>query len=190
MTMVRYPRFFQYYVAACLIVSLVLAFTESRYRARRQAVDAIRRHGGDIVVGSAGNWVVLGDERSVLWWHAPTTVYLGRRCPFRGGPCFNSVWIRQEDELSDEALSALCSLSSLRQLDLSGLRIDDAQVSRLCELRQLRVIYLDDSLVTDAGIQNLATLPQLQRVNLKGTSVSEAVVSRLATEKPYLVIEL
>jgi hypothetical protein len=67
-------------------------------------------------------------------------------------------------------LSALSRITSLKQLNLSGTKVEDNEMAKLNALVNLELLLVCDTGVTDEGIRQL-NIPTLKYVNAKGTAV-------------------
>lgn len=86
--------------------------------------------------------------------------------------------------ISDNGLSHLASLQSLRGLDLSDMtRITDSGLSCLESLTQLEVLVLCDSNIGDGALDHLQSLKRLKLLDLRGTAVTDLGMRRIETHQ-------
>jgi len=78
----------------------------------------------------------------------------------------------------------LSRLSELKEVWLSGTKIDDLGVESLCSLANLVQLGLSNTLITDAGLLNLAKLEKLLRAYLFNTKVTHNGVQLLKNLLP------
>ena len=81
-------------------------------------------------------------------------------------------------------LANLKGLPNIRQVQLSGTGVTDADLEKLLSLRMLTGVGLDNTAITDAGLLRLKTLSYLSMVEHEGTSVSEQAVNQVLNPVP------
>jgi len=92
------------------------------------------------------------------------------------------------EQLKDEDLAFLKSLTSLRQLYLGNTSVSDAGLKHIGGLKELRVLGLIGTKVTDAGLKELVELKNLTNLRLSGTQTTEAGQKQLQESLPGLQI--
>jgi len=70
-------------------------------------------------------------------------------------------------------LVSLKGLPNIRQVQLAGTGVVDADLKHLRSLPMLTGVGLDNTAITDAGVLNLAPLAYLSRIEYEGTAISE-----------------
>lgn len=86
---------------------------------------------------------------------------------------------RAHIELTPEMLHAICDLSSLQNLHLSGTDLPQGHCAELGRLKYLTTLQLDDSNVNDSDLVALRQNKNLQQLNLTRCNISDAGVSYL-----------
>ena len=81
-------------------------------------------------------------------------------------------------------LANLKGLPNIRQVQLSGTEVTDAELEELLSLRMLTGVGLDNTGITDAGLLRLEPLPYLSVVEHEGTSISEQAVLQVLKAVP------
>ena len=81
-------------------------------------------------------------------------------------------------------LECLKGLPNIRQVQLSGTEVTDADLEKLLVLRMLTGIGLEETGITDAGVLTLAPLKYLQVVEHEGTSITENAVNQVVKPMP------
>jgi mono/diheme cytochrome c family protein len=74
----------------------------------------------------------------------------------------------------------LSRVSTLRELNLSGVAVRDEDIAAIASLPHLAVLHLANTGVTDAALAHLARAPKLASLNLFGTTVTDAGIGQLA----------
>lgn len=87
-----------------------------------------------------------------------------------------TVFVRAAHD-KEEMIRGLLTVTSLRQLDLSG--ITDGDLAGLDRLRELRILNLCDKEVTDESVPHLAKLTTLEKLDLGGTSITPEGFAKL-----------
>ena len=75
-------------------------------------------------------------------------------------------------KVTDEGLSQLNKLPSLRALELNGTAVSDAGCAAIAQVPTLEVLTLTGSRITDVGIAHLVNLPQLKTLKIEGVRLS------------------
>jgi hypothetical protein len=88
------------------------------------------------------------------------------RVPMRG------VIYLQLDQGAGEDLSFFEDMPGLRELDMTGLPIDDATVAQLAPLTHLTFLSLANTPITDDALAPLSGLRRLERLELGGTNIT------------------
>lgn len=83
--------------------------------------------------------------------------------------------------VSNEEMSAMRAIPTLRYLDLDRCQVTDAQMAEIGKLRSLEWLVLEKSPVGDEGVANLGPMPALRFLNLSGTRISDAAVAHFLT---------
>ncbi len=82
------------------------------------------------------------------------------------GPLFLQVY-----PAAAEDLSFLRSMPTLRELDLTGIALDEAQLSNLANLKNLKMLSLTGTPISDDALVHLRTLSALTRLELEQTPI-------------------
>ena len=82
-------------------------------------------------------------------------------------------------KLSSTGLVHLESLSQLEHLKLGGMRIDDAAAARIAKLSQLQFLNLPETTLTDDGLLSLTALQSLKLLRLDASQVTDAGLEHL-----------
>ena len=201
----RRLRWYQFSLRTLLVLVLLasvgmswLAVRMQRAKRQREAVEEIRRLGGEVMYdhkwiapgssipnpeapGPAWLRKLLGDDffASVTW------VALGEP-EMRATGLEYLTWMPQFPELyphrtqvTDAALEHLKGFTKLRTLYLVGTEVTDAALERLKGLTHLQELFLGDAQVTDAGLVHLKGLTQLETLDLISTEVTDAGLEHL-----------
>lgn len=91
--------------------------------------------------------------------------------------------------VDSETLDSLRKLPSLVELDLGGSDLSDESIRPLAELRQLQVLNLSGTRVTDRTVDLVARLPKLKSLAIGGVEWSADAVQRLQQQRPDLEIQ-
>ena len=86
----------------------------------------------------------------------------------------NRVELNYKEQVKDEDLQRLKSLTKLRHLSLVGTPISNAGIAHLKGMTGLTKLVLDTTKVDDEGLEYLNGLTKLTELNLGGTSVGDA----------------
>src|SRR5579884_2344604 len=81
--------------------------------------------------------------------------------------------INREAKLAD-SLRALGASTGLRDLDLTGIPLTDADLTALGHLRHLRCLNLNWTYVDDGGLSRLGCMDELQALSLDGAKITDA----------------
>lgn len=80
-------------------------------------------------------------------------------------------------DVTDQTLSYLAKLKSLRELDVAGSQITDAGVAKLSGLTKLQKLIISRTKVSDHGLGLLLDkLPELKQLDVRETRVTPAVL--------------
>ncbi len=94
-----------------------------------------------------------------------------------------------DTNVSEEAISRLPRLPSLRTMDLNRLALGDAVAEILGRFPELRHLELDGTRITDDGLKRLLELnPALERLELRGTVTSVEAAAELIKTHSQLTI--
>jgi hypothetical protein len=93
-----------------------------------------------------------------------------RRANFRGAG----------DIFSSETFALLRQVTTMRELNLGGVRLKDEDLAAIAALRNLTVLHLDHTPVTDASLEHVRTLEHLIFLNLFGTAITDSGLQHLA----------
>jgi len=109
---------------------------------------------------------------------------------FRSGGSSESCSIRRSApaHVTDEGLTYLRKLTSLRSLGLDGTQVTDEGLKHLDALSGLTQLRLDNTRVTDAGLVHLRNLTALRFLWKDHTRISDAGVSKLRQALPTLIV--
>lgn len=83
------------------------------------------------------------------------------------------------ENYSPSLLKALRGLPNVRQVQLSGTRVTDADLESLACLYLLTGLGIENTAVTDEGIEKLVELPFLSSIESAGTSISDECLQRI-----------
>jgi hypothetical protein len=92
------------------------------------------------------------------------------------------------DEMLEEAVQHMKTLTSLRALTLGFTKVTDAGLVHLAGLPELEELGLAQTAVTDAGLPHLKGLKKLKRLDLVGTKVTDKGADDLRAALPGLDI--
>lgn len=84
------------------------------------------------------------------------------------------------DSFPAEAFALLRQITTMRELNLGGVRIKDEDLAAIAALKNLTVLHLDNTPITDAGLEHLGALENLTSLNLFGNAITDAGLDRLA----------
>ncbi len=141
---------------------------DSLTRSEDVLVDALAAHDDDLITALDSLWDVRPNH------FAPTRVSY-----FREGDDIVAIdfkWMR----LTDEAISRLNHLSSLRRLNIHGAHVTDAGLAELLPLQNLEELNLGRTQVTNEGMALLKELPNLRRLDVSATAVTDEGVAHIA----------
>jgi len=82
-------------------------------------------------------------------------------------------------QVTNQTLSHLQSLNSIREINLDGAAISDASLAYLKHLVKLTTLDLQRTTVTDAALDQVSSLPALKLLLLTGSNVSRERVNEL-----------
>jgi hypothetical protein len=188
-------------VLATLAMTAVAAVGAAWWQARtrQNAVEAVRRQGGQIVWMSGygmGQTTVYKDFWSVTFPNDPQVdAHLALLRPtlpelgdcgmdLRGTPLTDQglaqlaslpalrILDLTETRVTDAGLEALSGCSGLVYLNLFGTSIGDESLTALTRLGKLRFLYLGGTRLTDAGLARLGELSSLEYVHVTGSQVT------------------
>ncbi len=91
-------------------------------------------------------------------------------------------------ELGDEDLSFLKSLTQLRVLAIGPSQITAATLTNIARMAQLRTLCLPGCPLTDEDLQRFSGLVELRRLELDSSHVSDAAVQQLKSSCPWLQV--
>jgi hypothetical protein len=172
-----------------LAVAILLGWQAKRMREQREAVEAVRKHGG---------WVhydhefVDGKPESSDGPRAPRWLV-----KLVGPEAFQSVRLvslvyddstgkrfdNENQEPCDALLSKLAKLSGLKTLMLKGSQATDKGLESIGRMTDLEKLYIWQGVsVTDAGVAHLAHLKNLEYVHINGSKITDeslVLLSRL-----------
>ncbi len=103
------------------------------------------------------------------------------RLPMHTG--LKSVALNYVRNLSDNALTALKTLTSLERLELAGTSISDTAMDQIVAFTKLRDLDLSNTKITDAGAAKLGGLARLEQLRLNSTKVGDGTLQSLAQIK-------
>ncbi|MFC1597691.1 hypothetical protein ACFL5Q_07125, partial [Planctomycetota bacterium] len=153
-----------------------LAVRMERARKQREAVEAIRRGGGEV------GYEAFGSAPSPYWNHALIAIF---------GDDFlldvNRVFCTKS--FGDDEMKWLNRLTDLERFSAGHTQISDVGLERIGGLTRLKRLYLNGTQVTDAGLEHLEGLSNLRRLDLRGTRVTPEGVAKLQEALPGCVIE-
>jgi hypothetical protein len=122
--------------------------------------------------------------------------------------------LSRRENVNDEELAGLPSLSDLKELNLAVTKVTDAGVRAMPDLPRLQYLYLsqtdtgdaaleslprysqihmlnlDNTLITDKGLSNVAALVQIEVLSMSSTSVSDVGVMELRKLPKLLMLGL
>ncbi len=82
--------------------------------------------------------------------------------------------------ITDDQLSHISGMYSLRKLDLSETKVGDAGMRHLMELNRLNDLRLSGTRVTDSGLKMIGRLDSLEALELADTQITDAGLEHLA----------
>lgn len=87
--------------------------------------------------------------------------------------------------VADADIQALLSLTELQWLTMPNNNLTDKGIETLLTVpwKQLTLLRLDNANITDQGLEQLGRLPALRTLHIASTKVSQAAVDRLVTSK-------
>lgn len=88
------------------------------------------------------------------------------------------------ENFSPHLLRSLEGLPNIRQVQLAGTAVTDADMDRLLALRMLTGLGLDNTGITDAGLAKLAPLPYLSVIEHEGTTISDDGLTQVLKQLP------
>ena len=194
MSETRKPRrcWFQYSLRSLLLLMFLaslgmswFAVLAKRARAQKQAVEEIRKLGGQVVY----DYEVQAGNTGTFPAVAPGPVWLRSRLgvDFFATPVSVGFY---SPSVTDDGLKPLEQLTKLRALVLCQPHVTDAGLKHLKELRQLEMLHLFDMPVTDAGLEQIKALTKLQRLNLDLTQITDAGLQSLKGLTELRLLEL
>lgn len=87
-------------------------------------------------------------------------------------------------KVSDDDLSKLGGLGSLRELDLSGTTVGSNGVVNLRSLAKLEKLWLDRTAIDEQCVPALISLSKLKKLSITGTSLNELALETLKKDMP------
>lgn len=97
-------------------------------------------------------------------------------------PDIESVTITcRQGEFGDQELRLLCSITSLKQLGLSGTAVGDDGIAHIVRLQNLEHLDLRSTAVTDGCVSNLKRLKNLTTLDIAETGITDAALDHLAS---------
>ena len=81
---------------------------------------------------------------------------------------------------SGEVFVLLRQVTTMRELNLGGVRLKDGDLAAVAALKNLAVLHLDNTPITDAGLEHVRALENLVSLNLFGTAITDAGLDHLA----------
>lgn len=84
------------------------------------------------------------------------------------------------DRFSAETFALLRQVTTMRELNLGGVRLKDEDMAAIAALKNLTVLHLDGTPITDAGLEHVRALENLVSLNLFGTAITDAGLDHLA----------
>ena len=173
------------------LLSIPLAWKSNRIRAQHEAVQAVRRNGGQVyfdyqwVNGQLSSnpksmvpgWIraLIGDEafHDVVWVRIGSI--LQDRSVLKRLKCFHKLQILSLNtrRIEDADLANIEGLSRLKSLDLAGTVVTDAGLKHLRKLDDLVYLFLNDTAVGDIGMEELGQHRLLQHLDLSRTRVTD-----------------
>lgn len=83
--------------------------------------------------------------------------------------------------ITDDTCHRIASLSELRELTLTGSKLDDRQLALLAPLSRLTHLELSGTHITDHGLEQLERSPEVISLNLSQTAITDAGLLHLKT---------
>ena len=87
-------------------------------------------------------------------------------------------------KVSDEDLSKLGGLGSIRELDLSGTTVGSNGVVNLKSLAKLEKLWLDRTAIDEQCVPALISLSKLKKLSITGTNLNELALETLKKDMP------
>lgn len=156
-------RWFQFRLRTLLIltaaIAIVMTWWSLRVRPQREAVEALRKIGGQIEYDA--RLPFTGRMKAPPKWPRGLLDAVGV-------DCFASViWIDLNNtQVTDADLERLKNLTARQGIELNNTKLTDAGLQHLKDLTGLQYLYLNNTSVTDAGLESLKGLTTLQRLSL------------------------
>lgn len=126
-----------------------------------------------------------------------TFILHGATVPIKAGTPLppGALSVRQIDlngkKIRDAQLDALKPLKQLEELHLEGSYLTDVGMAHLQDFKQLQELDLHKSLyISDKGLESLKYLPRLSKLELSYTRISDKGVEHLAAVKSLKVLQL
>jgi Leucine-rich repeat (LRR) protein len=178
----RKLRWYQFSLRTLLIVVTLFAVACSWFavkmgqaRRRREAVEAIKRAGNDLLyeyqVDQSGNEIPNAQPSIPNW----LTGLFGEDL------FYDVVYVHLWRQLPEGRLECLRDLRQIRYIHIEELYISDADLENLEGLAQLRNLEIWDTMgLTDAGLAHFEGLKRLEGITLANTKVSDAGLAHLS----------
>lgn len=99
---------------------------------------------------------------------------------------------KPEGTLTNQGLTLLAKITSLKSLTIQNAQIDDRGVTELVKLKEMEQLGLTGTGISDAGVAALAdAMPHLTRLNLERTSVTDSAMNHVGklTKLEWLTLE-
>lgn len=87
-------------------------------------------------------------------------------------------------KISDDDLSKLGGLASIRELDLSGTAVGSTGVVNLKSLAKLEKLWLDRTAIDEQCVPALISLSKLKKLSITGTNLNELALESLKKDLP------
>lgn len=145
-----------------------------------QEISAGDFYNGTFATDSGPPYGVGLDELRAIFSLREAGVKMLRESP--GKPVFAVAF--SPENFDPRLLRSLKGLPNIRQVQLAGTDVSDADLQNLRVLQMLTGVGLNNTAISDAGLLGLGTLPFLSVVEHEGTSISDEAVSQVLKLEP------
>jgi hypothetical protein len=180
---------FQFSIRSLLVLTVAVAIPFSwlavemeNAREQREAVAAIKSHGGDVLYEcEMSGWEGCDIDPEELRYRAPTSPIKCLGIDFFHTPA--CVWCEGQ-KITDAIMIPICSLPTLKRLDLLETCVSDAAIDRIGQLSNLKSVTLEGSTIGDEGLRQFSSIKTLLLLDLRGTKVTNTAVAELQKKLP------
>ncbi|MGA2797346.1 MAG: hypothetical protein ABSE63_07210 [Thermoguttaceae bacterium] len=165
-------RWYQYSLRTLLIfVTLFavacswLAVKMQQAKRQRKAVDAIRKHSGEIFYDN--------DKYDNYGRFYPQAISHSGLYKILGNDFFANVYLVKIRDYPKADLKSIAEFSHLKMLWIEGSRINDDGLEDLRFFTQLKSLCLADAEISSSGLKHLKELPQLEELYLQNNAITD-----------------